>query len=101
MKTRTLLISLFLLITLLASAQISDSQYQKIDSLFVDWNKPNHPGGTVGIMKNGKSVFSKAYGLASLEYLVPNSPSTIFNIASVTKQFTALKIPEKRQTIFD
>lgn len=97
MKTRTLLTSLSLLVTLFASAQISDSQYQKIDSLFVDWNKPNHPGGTVGIVKNGKSVFSKAYGLASLEYLVPNSPSTIFNIASVTKQFTAMGIVRLQQ----
>jgi len=92
MKTRILFISLFLLSTLFGSAQISDSQYQKIDSLFVDWNKPNHPGGTVGIVENGKTVFSKAYGLASLDYLVPNSPSTIFNIASVSKQFTAMGI---------
>lgn len=92
MKTRTLLIALSLLIALGASAQISDTQLQKIDSLFLDWNKPNHPGGTVGIMQNGRTVFSKAYGLASLEYLAPNSPSTIFNIASVSKQFTAMGI---------
>ena len=64
-----LVVPIFLLTTLLGSAQISDSQYQKIDSLFVAWNLPNHPGGAVGIVKNGKTVFSKAYGLASLENL--------------------------------
>ena len=92
MKTKTLLLLTSLLITLQTIAQISNYQYQKIDSLFLDWNKPNHPGGAVGIMQNGKIVFSKAYGLASLEYLVPNSPGTIFNIASVSKQFTAMGI---------
>jgi len=92
MRTKTLLIALSLLIAPGASAQISDIQLQKIDSLFLNWNKPNHPGGAVGIMQNGKTVFSKAYGLASLEYLAPNSTSTIFNIASISKQFTAMGI---------
>jgi CubicO group peptidase (beta-lactamase class C family) len=43
----------------------------------------------VGIMKGHQVVYSKAFGLASLEYLVPNTPGTRFNIASVSKQFTA------------
>jgi CubicO group peptidase (beta-lactamase class C family) len=75
-----------------AFAQLSRQETQKIDSLFVPWNRPDHPGGSVGIMKEGKVVFSKAYGLASLEYLVPNSPGTQFNIASVSKQFTGMGI---------
>ncbi|MGZ2369237.1 serine hydrolase domain-containing protein [Ancylomarina sp. YFZ004] len=90
MKTRTLLILLSFLIALQVSAQISDTQYKKIDSLFLKWNQANHPGGTVGIMQKGKTVFSKAYGFASLEYPVPNSLGTIFNTGSVSKQFTAM-----------
>ncbi len=74
------------------SAQLSKEKIRKIDSLFISWNQPNHPGGTVGIMKEGKIIFSKAYGLASLEYLVPNTPDTRFNIASVSKQFTCMGI---------
>jgi len=42
--------------------------------------------------KNGKTVFSKAYGLTILEYLVPNTSGTIFIIASVSKQFTVMGI---------
>ncbi len=76
----------------LAHAQLTDTQIQQIDSLFLDWNRPNHPGGAIGIMRDGQPVFSSAYGLASLEYLVPNSPETRFNIASVSKQFTAMGI---------
>ena len=90
------LVSLIAFITLIAAlnvdAQISKEQINQIDSLFIDWNKPNHPGGSIGVMKNDKIVFSRSYGLASLEYLVPNSTETIFNIASVSKQFTAMGI---------
>jgi len=87
------LVSLMALIFALnVNAQISKQQINQIDSLFIDWNKPNHPGGAVGVMKNDKIVFSRSYGLASLEYLVPNSTETMFNIASVSKQFTAMGI---------
>ncbi|RDY59702.1 serine hydrolase domain-containing protein [Flagellimonas nanhaiensis] len=73
-------------------AQLSTSQYQKIDSVFVSWNTPNHPGGAIGVMKDGEVVFSKAYGLASLEYLMPNTTQMRFNVASVSKQLTAMGI---------
>jgi CubicO group peptidase (beta-lactamase class C family) len=70
-------------------AQLSEQQIRQIDTLFVFWNTPNHPGGAVGVMKGHQVIYSKAFGLASLEYLVPNTPGTRFNIASVSKQFTA------------
>src|SRR6476646_6386642 len=48
--------------------------------------------GSVLVAKNGKVIFSKSYGMANLEWNVPNSSSTRFNIASMTKQFTAASI---------
>jgi len=94
MKKITLAITLICIIALSQdiSAQYGKAEIQKIDSLFISWNQPNHPGGSVGIMKEGKVIFSRAYGLASLEYLVPNTPDTRFNIASVSKQFTCMGI---------
>ena len=53
---------------------------QKIDSLFQEWKVADHPGGSIGVMKDGEIIFSKGYGLASLEYDVPNTDSTLFNI---------------------
>lgn len=73
-------------------AQLPDEKTKKIDSLFTAWDAPNHPGGSVGIMLNGDLVYSRAFGLASLEYLVPNTFDTQYNIASVSKQFTAFGI---------
>ncbi len=83
---------ILLIITGQISSQLSQRQTQKIDSLFIDWNIPNHPGGSIAIMKDGKTIFSKAYGLASLEYATPNTPETLFNIGSNSKQFTAMAI---------
>ena len=90
-KTVLMMLGLFVLSSGLL-AQADNEKVRKIDSLFMDWNKPDHPGGAVGIMMDGKLVFAEAYGLASLEYLVPNAPGTRFNIASISKQFTALAI---------
>ena len=88
----TIILSSIFIFTQAILAQLSKEEVKQIDSLFVSWNQPNHPGGVVGIMKGGKVVFSRAYGLASLEYLVPNTPDTRFNIASVSKQFTSMGI---------
>lgn len=75
-----------------AQAQLSEVQSKKIDSLFSGWNEANHPGGSIGIMKNGSVIYSKAFGLASLEYQIPNTEETIYNVGSVSKQFTAMGI---------
>ena len=73
-------------------AQLSEVKSQKIDSIFNSWTETNHPGGAIGIMQNGEVIYSKAFGLASLEYQVPNTMETIFNVGSVSKQFTAMGI---------
>ena len=95
---------LFLLVLVPSIAQEDSTHVQKIDSLFLQWNRPNHPGGAIGVVKDGKTIFSRAYGLASLEYLVPNSTGTIFNTGSVSKQFTAMgivRLEEQGKLSFD
>jgi len=48
--------------------------------------------GSVLVAQKGKVLFSKSYGWADLEWNIPNSPTARFQIASVTKQFTAAAI---------
>ncbi len=50
------------------------------------------PGMAVGIMKSGKIVFAKGYGLSNVELNVAVKPATIFQSGSVGKQFTATAI---------
>ncbi len=65
---------------------------KQIDQLFTAWNNPLTPGASVAVEKDGKIIFEKGYGSADLEYNIPNTPKTIFHIASVSKQFTAFSI---------
>src|SRR6202035_3599279 len=50
------------------------------------------PGAAVAVIEHGKLVYEKGYGLANLEYNIPITPQTIFHVASVSKQFTAMAI---------
>jgi CubicO group peptidase (beta-lactamase class C family) len=45
-----------------------------------------------GVIRDGETVFAKAYGMANLELNVPLSTRSVFSIASVSKQFTAASI---------
>ncbi len=65
---------------------------KEIDALFSEWNNTQVPGGAVAVVQNGEITYSKAFGMASLEYGVINTPATIFNTGSVSKQFTAFGI---------
>jgi CubicO group peptidase (beta-lactamase class C family) len=56
--------------------------------------REDHPGfsGTILVVKQGKVLLSKGYGLADQENDVPNTPETKFAIGSITKSFTAMAI---------
>jgi len=49
----------------------------------------NRPGAIIGVFEKGKIEFQKAYGLANLDYNIPITSKTVFDVGSVAKQFTA------------
>src|SRR5215475_7093557 len=65
---------------------------EKVDKLFVQWDKPDSPGCALGVIKDGKLVYKRAYGSANLEYNAPLSADSVFYIASTSKQFTAASV---------
>lgn len=65
---------------------------EEIDQILQDYNRSDSPGCSVGVFQNGRLVFAKGYGLASLELGVPNTPQTVFYIGSTSKQFVAASI---------
>lgn len=57
-------------------------------------SKSDYFSGSILIAKDGVQIFRKAYGMASKRYKIPNQPNTKFNLASITKLFTAVAIAQ-------
>jgi CubicO group peptidase (beta-lactamase class C family) len=66
------------------------SQREQVDTLFEEFTKPGSPGCALGVLVGGKLVYKNGFGLANLEYDIPIRPSSVFHVASMAKQFTAM-----------
>ena len=65
---------------------------QQVDAVFAGWSSAGSPGCAIGVAQDGLVVLSRAYGMADLEHDIPNTPATIFEAGSVSKQFTAAAV---------
>jgi CubicO group peptidase (beta-lactamase class C family) len=79
-------------ITALAALGCGAHPSARVDALMAPWNGTGTPGAAVLVIRNGKIVHSKGYGMANLDEGRPITPGTSFLLASVTKQFTAMAI---------
>ena len=62
------------------------------DYIKTEMQKRRIPGLALAVVRNGEVIKLQGYGLASLELAVPVTPDTVFELASVTKQFTATAV---------
>ena len=69
-----------------------DAPERRVDAIFAPWTAPGSPGCAVSVMRGGELLFARGYGVANLEYDIPITPETVFHVASVSKQFTALAV---------
>ena len=60
-----------------------------IDAIFADL-EGDRPGAAVGVILDGEVVHRAGYGIADLDHGVPITPGTVFDIASISKQFGAM-----------
>ncbi len=79
-----------LLLSLLLAPQ--DDLSKQIDEIVTKTVKDDTPGVAVLVIKNGEVVHKKGYGLANLEHKVAITSETVFDLASVSKQFTAMAV---------
>ncbi len=68
------------------------SRELQVDALFSQWDKAGSPGFSIGIIRNGKMLYGRGYGMATLDYDIPLTTHSVFNIGSEAKQFTAMCI---------
>ena len=77
----------------LMSAALTHAAADKIDDLLkTKMETRKIPGLSLAVVQNGKVVKIKGYGLANVETETPATPQTVYQLASVTKQFTATAI---------
>ena len=76
----------------LSAQPLTSSQVDDIASVFGDLDSPDTPGAAVAVIRHGEIVYSDGFGTAQLEYGIPIEPTTIFHVASVSKQFTAMAV---------
>ena len=70
-------------------AQTKVEQIEKLLTTYEEYGKFN---GSVLVSEQGKVIYKKGFGMANMEWDIPNQPNTKHLIASITKQFTAMLI---------
>jgi CubicO group peptidase (beta-lactamase class C family) len=82
-----------------------DARSEAADRILAPLRSPTAPGCALGVIEDGRFVYTTAFGLADLEGRTPITIATPFNVASMTKQFTAaaiyLLIDERRLRLSD
>ena len=91
MKTKNALLSALIIISF-CFTECNSGETRMIDKVFAQWDTDTTPGVAIAVAKDGEIVFRKAYGLSNLEYGIKAEPTTVFHVASVSKQFTVFSI---------
>lgn len=72
-----------------AQETLDQAQKLEIDRVFTHFNHDT-PGAALAVVKNGEIIYKQGYGMSNLEYDIPITPSSIFQVGSIAKQFTAM-----------
>ena len=94
MKNFTVLLLCILLLPVWATAQkgfVKEKLGEELDDLMTGFSKEGYSGAVL-VAQKGKIILRKGYGLADRERKIQNTPSTLFNVASVGKIFTAAAV---------
>ncbi|MCI0437153.1 MAG: beta-lactamase family protein [Gemmatimonadetes bacterium] len=105
---RPMALSLLILASWLVQATPARAQEAvatRVDAVFAEWDRPDSPGCAVGVIQDGNLLYTRGYGSANLDYQLPNAPTMVYYMGSVSKQFTAaviaLLVQEARITLDD
>jgi len=74
------------------AAALAPALEARLDAIVGASYKPTEPGATVIVVKDGKTLLRKGYGLADSTRMQPLDPGMVLRLGSITKQFTAVAI---------
>lgn len=98
MRRLTLLIASLLVLTASTPALAQqiigarDARAIRVDSVFERFDRTDSPGCALGVYQDGKILYARGYGMASLEHGTPLSPRSVLDVGSISKQFTAMSM---------
>ena len=67
-----------------------DARALRADSVFQRFDRTDSPGCALGVYQDGKILYARGYGMASLEHGIALSPRSVLDVGSISKQFTAM-----------
>ena len=65
---------------------------EQVDAVFAEYDRTDHPGASVVVVRDGRVIHMDGYGMADLDQAIAVTGSSVFDIASVSKHFTAFAI---------
>ena len=74
------------------AASVDQALAAKIDAVVAPYYRAGEPGATLIVVKNGKTLLRKGYGMADVAGKVAMPPDATLRLGSITKQFTAVGI---------
>ena len=96
--------SLIVFLVLAITAQAQENTVRRLDSFFQTVFKPNEPGGAVLIVKEGKIIYKKGFGVEDVITKKIITTKTLFNVGSISKTFVAfgiLRLEEEKKLSLD
>ena len=92
MKKSIKLIALCAILSLFTITTFAQDKAKQIEDLLAKYTEYGQFNGSALVAENGKVIFKKGFGLANMEWNIPNQSDTKFRLGSITKQFTAFLI---------
>jgi CubicO group peptidase (beta-lactamase class C family) len=90
-RTMRLLLAILGLL-IFQSTLCAQDKVRQLENVMTLYHKYQQFNGSVLVADNGKVIYEKGFGLANMEWNIPNEPDTKFRLGSITKQFTATLI---------
>ena len=81
-----------LFLVLISNISFAQTKVEQIEELLNTYEAYGKFNGSVLVSEQAKVIYKKGFGMANMEWDIPNKPNTKHRLGSITKQFTAMLI---------
>ncbi len=81
-----------LITSCIAQSAPPEKREAEVNAIFAKMDTTVSPGCALSVIRDHKIIYERGYGMADLDHNVPITPTSVFHVASMSKQFTAASI---------